>query len=222
MRAFVAVLALAFSFAAVADKAVGRDAGSRRAEVIRADEELVQLYYSLRDLSLEEQRVQTWGVTTKTKAALWKFNIELYLRTHTELSADAQSVLREGIRLVTTPAWFDVVEGSLGYEPKALAREALKNRAKSVLSPEQIHETFIRFGPEPLTISLDPPGNKERRPRVPQVEWGFKCSCASNFDCGSSSSYDCYGSWCISNVHCGWFGDELCTGKCKSNEPLNP
>lgn len=220
MKKLAVILALVSSLTLKADKPVDR--GGWHRDVGLPEAEIADLYFSLIDLSLEDQRDQMWALSSNTKAGLWKLNILRYLRDHPELSAEAQQVLRDGIRLVSTPAWFDIVEGSFGHEPKALAREDFKSRVQSVLPRDAIHEVFIRLGPEPLIVSPGEPQHQNPRLGAPRSEWGYKCSCATNFDCGSSSSYDCFGAWCITTTHCGWFGDELCTGKCKSTEPTSP
>lgn len=218
MKSLVVLLALMSSLTLRADRAIERDAWLRDAG--RPDAEIEDLYFSLMDLTLEEQRDQMWALASDTKAALWQYNIQRYLRDHPELSAEAQEVLGDGVRLVTTPAWFDIIEGSFGYEAKALAREDFKARVKGALSQGAVYEIFIRLGPEPFSVSPDEPQYQNPRLGTPRTNWGFTCSCASNFDCGSSSSSDCFSSWCTTKAHCGWYGDELCTGKCKSTEPI--
>lgn len=219
MRSLVAVLGAVLSLTIQADVEINRHDSSRRQLNDRADAEIIQLYFSLSDLSLDDQRLQMWGLTSTTKAALWTYNIDRYLRDHPELSVEAQEVLREGIRLVRTPAWFDIAPGSFGYEPKSIALEELKGRMKSVLSPQTIVETFIRLGAEPVSAlwpSAQTPIADPKSRQAPRAEI-YGCTCAGQWECGYFSDYSCYDSYCDWVPHCGIFHNEYCTGKCKSN-----
>lgn len=180
---------------------------------IGADPAVISLYFSLSDLALEDQRAQMWALPNDTKAALWMYNIKRYLRDHPELSAEAQELLRTGIRLVATPAWFDMGPGSFGYDPQTNALSDFKERTSRVLSRETVFDVFIRLGSDPVH-AVPHPATTVFEPRADVLN---ACSCASGFDCGSTSSYGCYDSWCEPARHCGWFGFEWCTGKCKSN-----
>ncbi|HEX9984872.1 MAG TPA: bacteriocin fulvocin C-related protein [Thermoanaerobaculia bacterium] len=213
MKKLMLVAVLWSSVTAQADDIIGREV--MRRDVAPPRQALEDLYFSLADLAIQDQREQMWALPSKTKSALWKYNIERYLRNHPELGGEAQEVLREGIRLVTTPAWFDITPGSFGYQPKVLAREELKARATSMLSQEAVFEVFIRLGPEPVTIPVAKPTADRRRVQT-EESWSPMCHCASEFDCGSNASYGCFSSYCIDTMHCGWQGDELCIGKCKA------
>ena len=183
-----------------------------RPELVRPDEALVQLYWSLTDLSLEDQREQTWGLSSRTKAALWTFNVERYLRDHPELTTDAQEILREGLRLVNLPAWFDIVPGAFGYELKTSALEDFKHRLET-LPPQMVHEVFIRLGAAPQLFPS--PEDDSRSGLVPRVE-SQQCYCSGWWECAPTSSYRCYDAWCDPKQHCGVFGNETCFGICKS------
>jgi hypothetical protein len=122
-----------------------------RQEPQSADLQIAQLYESLASLPLTVQKQQAWALSSDVKAALWTININKYLSAHPELTSEAQEVLRDGIRLVSSPGWFDVQPGSVLYPWKDAIREEHKRRAESVLSPETIIEVFIRLGREPLS-----------------------------------------------------------------------
>ncbi|HYC93442.1 MAG TPA: bacteriocin fulvocin C-related protein [Thermoanaerobaculia bacterium] len=148
-----------------------------------------------------------------TKSALWGYNIERYLRDHPGLSPEAQAILREGIGLVSAPAWFDIGPGAFGYEMKTMALDGFRKRAERVLSAETIYEVFIRLGREP-EVAAEP----RRSPGGKVETHGFSCSCGSYYDCGRSDR-DCFGSWCFIVYHCGFYSDEPCWGNCKSTQP---
>lgn len=213
------VLSLVMAAAAQAEIDPRRD--TLRHELVRPDEALVQLYWSLSDLSLEDQREQTWGLSSKTKAALWTFNIERYLREHPELSVEAQGLLREGIRMVNMPAWLDIVPGAFGYDLKVSTLNDFKARLQ-MLPPQMVHEVFIRLGPEPQAIEpapQKPTASGSNRPSVPRVDKNA-CYCSSGWECLSSASFSCWPSWCEWVIHCGVFNNEACTGVCKEEDPL--
>ena len=213
MKRCMVVLAVFLGLSVHAGERVDRDEITCRIPTARADRELVDLYLSLTDLPLQDQREQTWGMPSLTKSALWTYNIERYLRDHPDMSAQAQEILREGIGLVSAPAWFDIGPGVVGYDIKTMALEGFKDRAKRVLSRETIVETFIRLGREP-----DSATEPERSPGGKVESNGFSCSCGSYFDCGRQDR-DCFDSWCFTVYHCGWYSDEPCWGNCKSIEP---
>jgi hypothetical protein len=146
-----------------------------------AQADVENLYFSLADLSLEDQRQQMWALSSTTKAALWTYNAERYLRNHPELEAEAQEMLRRGTALINTPAWFDIQQGSVGYPAKKAALLAFKQEFEKVLSPEIIYEVLIRLGPNPEEESSFAP---EERPRAKMQSEGsmFSCSCGSGFD----------------------------------------
>jgi hypothetical protein len=215
MRSVIAAVAMVLSLVArAADVEVKREARTPRAPVERPNAELLQLYDSLTDLPLRDQRDQTWGLSSKTKAALWTWNIERYLRDHPELSPEAQDVLRQGIRLVTTPAFFDIQPDSFGYELQVSALENLKRQIAAVVPPAVIEEVFIRLGPQPTWYpDLTTPAS---RPPV-RADYVDICYCSGSWECGSNSSYSCHDSYCEPTWHCGVFHWEWCWGKCKSN-----
>ena len=190
-------------------------AGIMRRDAAPAKEDLENLYFSLADLATLDQRHQMWAFSSNTKAALWKYNIERYVRNHPELTADAQEVLRDGIRLVSTPAWFDITKGSFGYEAKLLALEELKRRVKNALPPEAIFEVFMRLGSEPVSASVQRSTSEEGRMQMHE-NFSAECHCGDVYDCGSDPRYkDCFASYCIPVFHCGYYSDELCWGRCK-------
>jgi hypothetical protein len=213
MKNLMLMVVLLSSLTAQADDVIRREV--MRRDVAPPKEALEELYFSLADLAIQDQRDQMWALSSKTKAALWKYNIERYLRNHPELSGEAREVLQEGIQLVTTPAWFDITPGSFGYQSKSLAREDLKGRVKILLSQEAMFEAFIRLGAEPVAASVEKPTTEGRRVQA-EESWSPMCHCAGDFDCGSNASYGCFSSYCIDTTHCGWMGDELCTGRCKA------
>jgi hypothetical protein len=176
--------------------------------------EIVTVYSSLVDLSLQTQRQQMWALDSETRAAVWVYNIEKYSREHPDLSERARSVLGEAMRLISTPAWFDIQDGSVGYPAKLAALAELKRGVEAVFSADAVVEIFIRLGPEPSSVVRDTSAQGSRL--VIQPDADFECHCGSNFDCGSSASYGCFTSWCIKKVHCGYYADEPCWGKCKS------
>jgi hypothetical protein len=161
-----------------------------------------------------------WALSSKSKAALWTYNIQRYLRHHPELSVEAQEAMHEGVRLISTPGWFDIQKGSFGYEAKSLALETHKRRVESVLQREAIQEVFMRLGPEPLTFETEMPMLQSIDTRAtalssdvaPLAEYDG-CHCASAFDC--IYWLVCSSSYCDPVRHCGWYGDELCWGRCK-------
>lgn len=214
MKSLIAILGLVLSLAVQADVSTDRNVDHRRNASGRADDGLRDLYDSLSDLSLEDQRQQMWGMASTTKAALWTYNIQRYLRDHPEMSVPAQEVLRDGIRLVTTPAWFDMAPGAFGYEVQSRALEEFKRRMASELSREVIFEVFLRLGPEPYSGSPEPQDDSARR-LVPRSEVYTTCSCAGQWECGYFSDFECAPSWCDPARHCGVFGTELCWGNCK-------
>ncbi len=221
--AFAIVLSVLLSFPMQADADVRHESGPRRDVIERPDPDLVKLYFSLGDLSLEDQRHQMWALSSKTKAALWTYNITRYLGDHPELSANSQEILREGIRLVSMPAWFEIVPGAFGYEQKSNALAQFKLLLQT-LPPQTVNEVFIRLGPEPEPVTSDTrtpvpsePPNKSRL--VPRVDQRV-CYCAGSWECLSSASFHCYPSWCEMTIHCGVFNNEICTGTCKEEDPL--
>jgi hypothetical protein len=175
---------------------------------------LRDLYDSLSDLSLEDQRQQMWGMTSRTKEALWSHNIQRYLRDHPELSVQAQEVLREGLRLVATPGWFDLAPGAPGYEVQSSALETFKQRMAAELSRETVVEVFIRLGPDPSSVLPEAPKDGGSRRLLPRAEVYRTCSCSGWWECGVWS-YECAPSYCDPSRHCGVFGNELCWGNCK-------
>ena len=190
----------------------------RRAPIGRPLPELENLYFSLADLSLEDQRQQMWGLSSSTKAALWTYNTERYLLFHPELSVEGQELLREGVRLINTPAWFDIQEGSIGHAAKRIALAEFKRDFEKVLPANVIYEVLIRLGSEPARAE-----SQENRQSMAmagvspaRADAFYHCSCGSPFDCGSTSSYGCFDSWCIPTPsHCGPYADDPCSGRCK-------
>ena len=148
---------------------------------------------------------------SQTKAALWRYNIERYLRDHPEMAPEAQAILREGIGVVSIPDWFDIDPGDFGYEMKTIVLEGLKERAKKALSRETIVEVFIRLGHEPEHAA-----ETEETSRGRIETNAFSCTCGSQFDCGSAVEWNCYDAWCFTVYHCGWYSSEPCWGKCKA------
>ena len=211
MKVCTIVLTVVFSFSVVAGERVERDEFGRRTPADPTDMEVVDLYLSLSDLSLQDQRDQTWAMPSQTKAALWRYNIERYLSEHPAMTAEAQAVLREGIAVVSIPDWFDIEPGDFGYEMKTMVLDGLKERAETTLSPETIAEVFIRLGREP-----ERDGETEKTSPVRIETNAFACSCGSQFDCGSAIEWNCYDAWCFTVYHCGWYSNEVCWGKCKA------
>lgn len=191
--------------------------------------EVVELYDTLRELSLEEQRQQTWALPPETKAALWRYNLELYLREHPELGQNERAILREGIALVLTRGWFEARPDTPEYQAHQRALEEHKTRAAILFDPLTIQQVFLRLGPEPQPIAslpLEPPyvaspGTRKMeaslrpaKPIVPNV-WRT-CSCNSWYECWyHGAGVDCYDSYCDPVRHCGWYNSEVCWGNCK-------
>lgn len=218
MKKLITVIGLVLSCALHADEPQRVDHACRRTVMAPSQTELENFYFSLADLSLEDQREQMWPLSSSTKAALWTYNAERYLRNHPELSADGQEVLRRGIALINTPAWFDIQEGSIGYPAKRSALAEFKRDFEKTLPADVIYEVLIRLGPEPTSSesSQAPTITRSRQPSI-QPDSFVHCHCGSGFDCASSSSYDCYDAWCIPTPsHCGPYADDPCWGKCKS------
>lgn len=228
MKRIVAVLPLVLALTMQADDRLHRSDGPSHDPTRRPDAEFIQLYVSLSELPLEEQRAQMWGLSSKSKAALWKYNLEQYLQKHAELGLEEQNVLLEGIRLVTTPAWFDIEEGSFGYDAKQQALAQHKRGAEALFQPEAIYEIFLRLGPEPpesrLATAALTAGNPtlssggSRRLAIPRVNQDA-CHCTDSYECWywGSGGYECFISYCSFVRHCGFFHDEMCLGKCKWN-----
>ncbi len=220
MKGFAVALCLSLTFTAQGEIKASERPSERWDPNIGADPALITLYFSLTDLPTADQRDQMWALPNATKAALWTYNIKRYLRDHPELSTEAQETLREGIRLIATPAWFDIAPGSFGYEPQSNALADFKKRTISTLSRETIGDVFIRLGSEPASAGAnpaEPESSRAAKALAPRADVMHACYCASSFECGSSSSYGCYDSWCEPTRHCGWFGWEMCVGTCKSN-----
>ncbi len=227
MRRTTLILGLVLTFTLQADETLRDDALCRRPENSPSLTEIENLYFSLADLALEDQRQQMWALSSRTRAALWTYNAERYLRSHPELDIEAQEMIRRGVALINTPGWFEIQEGSIGYPAKQNALGDFKRDFASVLSREVIYEVLIRLGPEPATaedgapdrgvasaspLKAPTPGS---RPFSIQPNGLFDCWCGSSFDCGSSDSYDCYKGWCTKKIHCGPYADDPCWGKCK-------
>jgi hypothetical protein len=206
------MVVVVLSLAGQAD-AVDRETRREPAHDISAG--LRDLYDSLSDLSLEDQRQQMWGMTSRTRTALWTHNIQRYLRDHPELSIEEQEVLREGLRLVVTPGWFDMAPGSPGYEMHSSTLEAFKQRMAAELPREVIVEVFIRLGAEPDSVPLEAPTDGGSRRLLPRTEVYLTCSCSGWWECGMWSERECAPSWCDPSRHCGVFGNEVCWGNCK-------
>lgn len=218
MRRLAVILCVMMSLTVHADDSLRDDIACRRTADVLPLAEIENMYFSLADLSLEEQRQQMWGLSSATKAALWTYNAERYLRHHPELSLEAQEMVRRGTALINTPAWFDIQEGSIGYPAKKLALTAFKQDFENILSRDLIYQVLIRLGPEPVMAESEQstPAGGSRRVSV-QPNSFYHCSCGSGFDCGSTSSYGCYDAWCMPTPsHCGPFGDDACTGRCKA------
>jgi hypothetical protein len=221
MRTIVALVGVVLSLMVQADVRVDRtdradpESRSRPDPGGRADAELVQLYLSLSELPLEEQRQQTWALSSKTKAALWKHNIERYLQVHPELGMEERNILLEGMRLITSPGWFDIEQGSFGYAAKTQALAEHKQRVETLLQPEVIYEVFLRLGPRPDTEDPLPPALGGSRMLTPRVNID-QCSCGSYYECWYyGTGFTCGSAACQIVMHCGWYGNEPCTGKCK-------
>lgn len=216
MKTLLVILCIMLSLTVQADDTQRRDY-DRRTLTARPLPDLENLYFSLADLSLDDQRQQMWGLSSSTKAALWTYNTERYLLHHPELSVEGQELLREGVRLINTPGWFDIQEGSIGYAAKRIALAEFKRDFEKILPAEVIYEVLIRLGSEPASGDIRP--HRPSTPTAPSVQTNafYHCSCGSGFDCGSTSSYGCYDSWCIPTPsHCGPFADDPCWGRCKS------
>ena len=180
------------------------DSGLARA----ADAQLNGLYVALSELSLPEQRHQMWGLSSMTKAELWRHNIERYLEKHPELEPESRSVLFEGIALISSPGWFDIQQGSIGYPAKEQALKEHERHVQARFQPEAIVEIFIRLGPEPAA-------ELPHRPGAVALGGGGECTCASWYDCPLWPAQDCHDSYCVPLQHCGYYNDEVCTGRCK-------
>jgi hypothetical protein len=219
MRSVVMILCVVLSPLLCADDLVQEDVACHRPVKVRSLSDLENLYYSLADLALEDQREQMWSLSSSTKTALWTYNAERYLRNHPELTIDQQETLRHGIALINTPAWFDIQERSIGYAAKRQAIAELKHEIENTLPRDVVYEVLIRLGPDPDALPTQEtprPGNHHRI--VPEVSI-FNCSCGSYYDCSAGSPYGCYEAWCIRTpYHCGFYGDEACWGKCKLSE----
>jgi|GEM_PF-3857378 len=177
--------------------------------------EIENLYFSLAELSLHDQRQQMWSLSSTTKAALWTYNTERYIGNHPDLGIEARELLHRGVSLINTPAWFDIQDGSIGYGAKRAALAEFKRNFQEVLPADLIYEVLIRLGPEPSFAGSSARPTGERRDIQPD-SW-YNCYCGTQFDCGSSGSYDCFDGYCVPTpAHCGPYGDDPCWGKCKS------
>jgi hypothetical protein len=197
MKTVVGVLCVLYSLQVGAQSADRFDHPRYDRKTARAaDPQLAGLYMALSELSLAEQRHQMWGLSSATKVELWRHNIERYLQKHPELEPDSRNVLLEGIALISTPAWFDIQEGSIGYQAKVQALQEHKRRIQAQLQPEAIVEIFIRLGPEPIP-------EQPRRPGAIALGDGGECTCASWYDCPLWPAQNCYDSYCIPLQRCG-------------------
>jgi hypothetical protein len=185
-------------------------------------EDVILLYLSLRELPLQEQRQQMWALSSRTKAAVWKYNIIRYLEDHPQLDAEARSILLEGSQLIARPGWFDTQVTAAAHEVHATALHHHKQRAERALPAEMIYEVFIRLGPEPSQTAPggietpSTPASPSFGPRTPRVEQ-VGCTCASYYECWFLG-LGCHTSWCEPQRHCGFYNNEECWGRCKLSE----
>lgn len=211
MRRFAIILGMALTLAVQADEKIQKDRTERN-PIVRADPEIVELYSTLSELPLQQQRDQTWALSSKTKAALWTYNIERYLGDHPELSSAAQEILREGIRLANIPTWFDTAPEASGFDPKSQVIENFK-RQLNTLPASIVIQVFLRLGPEPL--SAESPKDDRRAGRMVPNEGRPECTCSGAWECGWFGG-GCNGNaWCTPVPHCGVFNNEWCFGYCK-------
>jgi hypothetical protein len=61
---------------------------------------IVTLYNAAIQLSNSDQGVLLRGLRSDVRAALWTYNLRLFLRNHRDLSREQTAVLYEGIRLL--------------------------------------------------------------------------------------------------------------------------
>jgi len=212
MKRFAMVLGLALTLAIHADEKIQKDRTERN-PIVRADPEIVKLYSALSELPLQQQRDQTWALSSKTKAALWTYNIERYLGDHPELSLAAREILRDGIRIANIPTWFDTVPAASGYDPKSQLLEDFK-RQLNTLPRSTVIQVFLRLGPEPLSVPS--PAEEQQAIRIVPNVGHPECTCSGAWECGWFGSA-CKGNfWCTPVQHCGIFGNEWCFGTCSA------
>lgn len=224
MRIFLLIVVYSLSVSARAQVAQ-HDQAECRPSAAPSHAAVVELYMSLAELPLDEQRQQMWALSSDTRAALWAHNVKRYLLERPYIAADTSILIESGIAMIKTPAWFDIQKDSFGFAAKSQALAAFKRAVQEQLSPDAIYEVFIRLGPEPEATAkpvLSPSQGTQGAPPV-QSDFFHKCTCGGWLDCGSRDDRDCFEAYCqYTKSHCGWFNDEPCWGVCKATQSTVP